>query len=371
MRIYLLVLTYNVYLISDDEEVLNKKDMEWSSKNVSDVEATPSSVEQANLPAEDQQPSEQPEKSKEKSTLHKERTKQGESEASHPYAEFLADQRKREVEWASNRAAKKTKLAETSTKDLEAMKQQLDAKDAECAALKSQVHDLQRVNTSTVEAQNKAQESFCKMMERLEDSLSAMEDNMAARLDRIEHRLDSLEKMWVPIRPEYEDLPTIDPDALAHLHDELIEEIVPLPPTPTPLAVNSTPVNAPSTRPEEPIQSSVREIADVIRSCVTPRKVIGVQDVIQKENQRHKCTLKLLPFFFSREELSNSNTEGTHNKLPLDSTRLNSVKVLVFSRFPVDSPVEKERVWKCIKSKTNSKCRLSKHITKYAVERED
>ena len=58
-------------MISDDEEVLNKKDMEWSSKNVSDVEATPSSVEQANLPAEDQQPSEQPEKSKEKSTLHK------------------------------------------------------------------------------------------------------------------------------------------------------------------------------------------------------------------------------------------------------------------------------------------------------------
>ena len=43
------------------------------------------------------------------------------------------------------------------------MKQQLDAKDAECAALKSQVHDLQRVNTSTVEAQNKAQESFCKV----------------------------------------------------------------------------------------------------------------------------------------------------------------------------------------------------------------
>ena len=92
---------------------------------------------------------------------------------------------------------------------------------------------------------------------------------------------------------------------------------------------------------------------EVIRSCVTPHKVSGIQAVLQKEAQRHKCALKLLPFFFSKEELSTNNTEGTHQKLPLDSTRLNSLKVLIFSRFPVDSPVEKEKEWKIIKGKIN------------------
>ena len=110
---------------------------------------------------------------------------------------------------------------------------------------------------------------------------------------------------------------------------------------------------------------------EVIRSCVTPRKVCVIQAVLQKETQRHQCALKLLPFFFSKEELSSSNTEGTHQKLPLDTTRLNSLKVLVFSRFPIDSPVEKDKEWKIIKSKINSKCRLSKHINKNASQRED
>lgn len=37
-----------------------------------------------------------------------------------PYAAFLEKQRKREVEWASNRASKKAKVAEqSSSKDLE------------------------------------------------------------------------------------------------------------------------------------------------------------------------------------------------------------------------------------------------------------
>lgn len=86
-----------------------------------------------------------------------------------------------------------------------------------------------------------------------------------------------------------------------------------------------------------PTQSSIQEIPEVavgeevIRSCVTPRKVSAIQAILQKETQRHKCALKLLPFFFSKEELSSSNTEGTHQKLPLDTTRLNSLKVLVFN----------------------------------------
>lgn len=96
------------------------------------------------------------------------------------------------------------------------------------------------------------------------------------------------------------------------------------------------------------LPSSVQETLDIevgdeiIRSCVTPWKINYVKGVLQKECERHKCALKLLPFFFFKEELSSSNTEGTHNKMALDSTRLNSLKVLVFSRFPIDSPVAKE-----------------------------
>ena len=81
-----------------------------------------------------------------------------------PYDAFLAEQKKREAEWASNRANKKAKTMETATKDLEAIKQQLAAKEAECANLKGQLESLQRANVSVVEAvHNKVQESFCKV----------------------------------------------------------------------------------------------------------------------------------------------------------------------------------------------------------------
>ena len=77
-----------------------------------------------------------------------------------PYDAFLAEQKKREAEWESHRANKKTKTME----DLEAVKQQLAAKEAECATLKGQLDSLQRANVSVVEAvNNKVQESFCKV----------------------------------------------------------------------------------------------------------------------------------------------------------------------------------------------------------------
>ena len=82
---------------------------------------------------------------------------------------------------------------------------------------------------------------------------------------------------------------------------------------------------------------------EVVSSCVTPRKFLAVKDILQKEKTPHKCALKLLLYFFTSAELSSSNTDGTHNKLPLDSTRLNSLKVLVFSCFPVESTIEKEK----------------------------
>ena len=123
------------------------------------------------------------------------------------------------------------------------------------------------------------------------------------------------------------------------------------------------------------LQSSILEDdkvgEDVIRSLVTPSKSKGVRDVLEKEEERHRCALKLLPFF-TLEELSNSNTDDTdtdHNKQRLDVTKLQALKVLVFGRFSIESATEKEKVWKSIKSiksKINSKCRLSKHVNKLA-----
>lgn len=81
-----------------------------------------------------------------------------------PYDAFLAEQKKREADWESNRANKKAKTMQTADKDWEAIKQQLAAKEAECATIKDQLDSLQRANVSVVEAvNNKVQENFCKV----------------------------------------------------------------------------------------------------------------------------------------------------------------------------------------------------------------
>ena len=81
-----------------------------------------------------------------------------------PYAAFLAEQRKRDAEWFLNQTTKKSKAGNAAStepkepaEDITALKKELDAKNAECAALKCQVQELQRVGISAVEAQNKTQ----------------------------------------------------------------------------------------------------------------------------------------------------------------------------------------------------------------------
>lgn len=144
-----------------------------------------------------------------------------------------------------------------------------------------------------------------------------------------------------------------------------------LPLTPTTVTTPTTPV-IPEPRSVQEPQSSEIEVGDkVVRSCVTPRKFLAVKDVLKKEHERHRCALGLLPYFFTPAELSNSNTDGTHNKQPLDSTRLNSLKVLVFTCFPVEPSAEKENCWKFIKGKINAKCRLSKHMHEQVGEIRD
>lgn len=138
------------------------------------------------------------------------------------------------------------------------------------------------------------------------------------------------------------DLSTIDSATLATLREQEpappCSPVIQLPPPETPGRVGE----------------------ELIRNCVTPRKVTGVQEALAKETERHKCALKLLPYFFSKEELANSNTDGTHSKACLDSSKLNSLKTLIFSKFPVSSNEEKAKIWRSVKGKINAKCRASK-----------
>ena len=127
----------------------------------------------------------------------------------------------------------------------------------------------------------------------------------------------------------------------------------------SPTAVPATPNSA-----METVSIEVPVGEEVIRSCVTPRKIHGVQEALRKEEDRHRCAVRLLPYFFSKEELSNSNTDGTHGKQCLDSSKLNSIKVFVFSKFPVESAAEKDRLWRFIKTKINARCRASKFATR-------
>ena len=163
-----------------------------------------------------------------------------------------------------------------------------------------------------------------------------------------------------------DDLATIDVDAFAKLSDDApLASPTPTPLTPaTPSAVSVTPAVplAASVTPATPFVTDISEVSvgeEIIRTCVTPSKVKEVEAMLKVEKKRHLCALKLLHFFFSKEELSTSNTEGTHGKQSLDK-KLNSLKALVFAKFRVESSEEKGKIWRAIKGKINTKCRVSK-----------
>ena len=147
-----------------------------------------------------------------------------------------------------------------------------------------------------------------------------------------------------------DDLATIDVDAFAKLSDDTATPLA----SPTPTALTPvTPLAASAVTPVTPLAASVTpapcitdisEVSvgeEIIRTCVTPCKVKEVEVMLKVEKQRHLCALKLLQYFFSKEELSMSNTEGTHGKQSLDKNKLNSLKALLFAKFPVESSEEK------------------------------
>ena len=166
-----------------------------------------------------------------------------------------------------------------------------------------------------------------------------------------------------------DDLATIDVDAFGKLSDDNATPLAS--PTPTaltptaPLAALITPATplAASVTPATRCVTDISEVSvgeEIIRTCVTPSKVKEVEAMLKVERQRHLCALKLLHFFFSKEELNMSNTGGTHGKQSLDRNKLNSLKAIVFAKFPVESSEEKEKIWRAIKGKINTKCRVSK-----------
>ena len=99
---------------------------------------------------------------------------------------------------------------------------------------------------------------------------------------------------------------------------------------------------------------------ELISTCMTPTRIKTIQHILSKpESERHLCALKLLPHFFSKEELTESNTDGCHEKKCLDTAKLNALKTLVFSKFPVSTSQDKNKAWRLIKGKIYSKCRAT------------
>ncbi|KAL9977900.1 hypothetical protein ACROYT_G015363 [Oculina patagonica] len=296
-----------------------------------------------------------------------------------PYARFVLGQKKREAEWNANRAAKRARPTEIEidnsengtmptvvepptvtepptgsippTHQLDELKRQLEEKNRDCEALTKKVEELQEASQLVAERQLLVSEKFCKVIEKVERAMVSLEGRMTASLERIEERLDRLEAVpnnpapipWeaVPNNPapipcevfstddsfspantsstgeivnESLDLTTIDADALIRLQalQDIDSSLSPV----VPYAV-----------PQQSVPDSPCPVTDeLIRSCVTPRKVAKVREALQCEKQRHRCAVRLLPYFFTKEELATCNTEGTYEKPPLDRTRLHSLK---------------------------------------------
>lgn len=54
---------------------------------------------------------------------------------------------------------------------------------------------------------------------------------------------------------------------------------------------------------------------NVWQTCVTPNWIQAVKAILIERKTQHCCTVKLLPLFFSRDELSTGNTNGSHKML--------------------------------------------------------
>lgn len=92
-------------------------------------------------------------------------------QSDHPYDQFLAGQKKREVEWKSHREAKKAQSTTPTTTSavnrlqedpaVTLLRQQLTAKTDECRHLMERLDAIEEVNAKILSSQTQTQEKFC------------------------------------------------------------------------------------------------------------------------------------------------------------------------------------------------------------------
>ncbi|XP_068729043.1 uncharacterized protein [Montipora capricornis] len=327
------------------------------------------------LIAEERNVSVQPRRSREKEAQSSE----------NPYEEFLAAQKKRALEWKSARDSKRAKSVPVVNQPPEAssvqgdcrqedttklLRQQLHTKTTECNDLKRMLKSIEEQNVLILKNQTEMQENFFKLLEKIQVSISEIKDSIATcpaasnfggyLNPLLEHDPENLAgAIIIPDSADRESpvkdvaksaeqtryLSTINYDTLSNLREE------------------NQPSDVPSAAKQQ--GSASQDVGEeLISTCVTPTRIKTIQETLSKpETDWHLCALKLLPHFFSKEELAESNTDGSHGKKFLDGTKLNSLKLLVFIKFPASTSEEKDKAWRFIKGKINTKCRAVRRIS--------
>ncbi|XP_068728033.1 uncharacterized protein [Montipora capricornis] len=371
-----------ILALDDELKVLNEKDLEWSKEHLTaqtaateEKKSTNSDTESPNKPLERTKKSVQPRRSREKEAQSSE----------NPYEQFLAAQKKRALEWKSARDSKRAKSVPVVNQPPEAssvqgdcrqedttklLRQQLHTKTTECNDLKRMLKSIEEQNVLILKNQTEMQEKFFKLLEKIQVSISEIKDSIATcpaasnfggyLNPLLEHDPENLAgAIIIPDSADRESpvkdvaksaeqtryLSTINYDTLSNLREE------------------NQPSDVPSAAKRQ--GSASQDVGkELISTCVTPTRIKTIQETLSKpETDRHLCALKLLPHFFSKEELAESNTDGSHGKKFLDSTKLNSLKLLVFSKFPASTSEETDKAWRFIKGKINTKCRAVRRIS--------
>ncbi|XP_074632678.1 uncharacterized protein LOC141891574 [Acropora palmata] len=309
-----------------------------------------------------------------------------------PYEQFLAGQRKREIEWKAARKSKKVKVAapipapmiiepgsESPFRDdrVATLEGLLATKTEECLLLMNWLDAAEEFSRKIIANQRKMQESFDKMMERLESSIIQREDKLCTAMQDVQRTVGDV---ILKLDARLHSLAAQPPNEYSMINSTEFEEITPLLDVAQPteddaelstINLNTLGLVSGDAEVQQSVSNQVAQFEqtvigeELIVTCVTPSKVKLVQETLGKENERHLCALKLLQSIFSKEELASSNTDGTYGKNCLDATKLNSLKALVFGRFPTNANEDREKVWRCIKSKINYKCRS---IRKFAAK---
>ena len=125
------------------------------------------------------------------------------------------------------------------------------------------------------------------------------------------------------------DISTIDANALCTLSESFSTTCSPVVPQLSEHLASSSPaIRHVSAYPvsDSPVHVTGVVTDELIRRCVTPRKVHRVREALDAESERDRCAIRLLKQFFTKEELAMGNTEGNFNKSPLDRTRLHWLK---------------------------------------------